>query len=71
MLISVTVPKDRTKYGTVACGAFACRCYCKADNAAAEAAGNATRDPRKREGDTPTGTYAVSLGPVCTRCAPG
>ena len=65
MLISVAVSADRLKYGTLSCGAFSCRCYCKADNGAADAAGNPTRDPRKRQGDTPTGKYAVTLGAIC------
>ncbi|MGA2500308.1 MAG: L,D-transpeptidase [Tepidisphaeraceae bacterium] len=64
MLISISVPKDRRQYGTLSCGELSCRCYCKADNGAAIAAGNPTRDPRRKDGDTPTGTYAATLGQV-------
>jgi len=55
MLISVVVFADRLKYGTLSCGAFSCRCYCKADNGAADAAGNPTRDPRSFNPRAPRG----------------
>jgi hypothetical protein len=43
---------------------FRCDCFGKSDNAKAAAEGNARRDPLKRYGDTPTGTYRLErMGP--------
>ncbi|MBI4907497.1 MAG: L,D-transpeptidase [Acidobacteria bacterium] len=63
-LITVTLQRDRTKTGTLtvtsAAGATLAGPFdalCKADNAAAAARGNPSRDPTKSYGDTPTGKY--------------
>ena len=64
MVISVSVPHDRLKLGTLKADEFECPCYCKADNAAAAAAGNPTRDPLKTDGDTPVGIYSARVGGI-------
>lgn len=67
--ILVSLPTDRTKLGTlvvhdengvVVAGPF--EADGKADNAAAIAAGNASRDPEHPMGDTPLGEYTGMLG---------
>lgn len=64
MKITISSPADRTKPGFLVCGDFGCPCYLKADNAAARRSGNASRDPLKRNGDTPLGVYwGVLEGP--------
>lgn len=64
ILISVQLLKDRTQIGslsvaddagTALAGPF--DAFGKADNAAAKARGNASRDPTRSFGDTPTGRY--------------
>lgn len=64
LTIDVQLPADRTKYGrlqlldstgAVVAGPF--DAYGKADNLAAAARGNPTRDPTQSYGDTPTGNY--------------
>ena len=40
-----------------------CRCLGKADSLSAAEAGNPTRDPFRRYGDTPTGKYQGSVDP--------
>ena len=64
MLITVTVPHDRTQLGTLKVDEFECRCFCKSDTAAAVAAGNPTRDPKKKDGDMPCGAYTATVGEV-------
>lgn len=64
MKILVSAPTDRTRPGFLTCGDFGCPCYLKADNAAAKRVGNASRDPLRRNGDTPLGVYwGVLAGP--------
>lgn len=64
MKIRIEVPADRRKLGwlTIVGTPFGCACYLKADNAAAAKSGNPTRDPTRRNGDTPLGTYRAVVG---------
>lgn len=64
LTVEVRLPKDRTKLGTLSCGDFSCACLGKSDNLTAKKNGNPGRDPLKQFGDTPLGTYTVSIGPV-------
>lgn len=62
MKISVLLPRDRTRPGTLflfsgTVEIFSADCLGKADNAQAAKNGNPTRDPVRPWGDTPTGTY--------------
>jgi len=62
MRIEVTLPKDRRNLGTlklvdIANVLVSCSCYSKADSIEAAKAGNPTRDPTRRNGDTPTGKH--------------
>ena len=67
MTLSVTLSKDRKILGTIESRSDAGRiggpweCYGKSDNAKAAAQGNPTRNPLKKFGDTPTGTYSLTL----------
>lgn len=40
-----------------------CRCYGKSDSLSAAQSGNPSRDPFRRNGDTPTGSYDGSVDP--------
>lgn len=64
LTIQVTLPRDRTRLGTLICGDFTCACLGKSDSLTAHKNGNHSRDPLKQFGDTPLGTYTVSIGPV-------
>jgi hypothetical protein len=68
MKISVVLPQNRIRPGQLSVfdddgslvfGPVAC--LGKADNGAAKAHGNPTRDPTQRFGDTPTGSYAAVM----------
>jgi len=66
MQINILLPKNRKALGhlTVVEGAetlFECECLGLADQARATAAGNPTRDPIRKNGDTPTGTYQATV----------
>lgn len=62
MTISVSLPQNRKKVGTIRCGELVAACYGKSDQAAATRVGNSTRDPLQKNGDTPTGTYKAEVG---------
>jgi hypothetical protein len=66
MLITIQVSKDRERPGQLSVGDFACPCLCLADRAAAEAAGNPSRNPLLEDGDTPAGRYMAVVGTVKT-----
>jgi len=64
ILIDVQLPRDRTQTGSLSVSDDAGTALAgpfdalgKADNAAAKARGNPTRDPTRSFGDTPTGGY--------------
>jgi len=62
MDIEIKLDPDRRKPGTLIIpGILAVPCLCKADNTAAARAGNPTRNPLHKNGDTPTGTYIATL----------
>lgn len=62
MDIEIKLDSDRRKPGMLIIpGILAVPCLCKADNKAAAKAGNPTRNPLYRNGDTPTGTYIATL----------
>lgn len=67
-------PKDRTKLGTIEARNGASliesfQMYAKSDNAEAAKHGNASRNPLKPFGDTPTGTWNVRTGKAFTSAA--
>lgn len=64
LTIEVRLPADRTRLGVLTLGDFTCPCLGKADNLTAKKNNNPSRDPLKQFGDTPLGTYLLSLGPV-------
>ena len=69
MRIAISLPRNRGNPGTLRLYSgelilMSCRCLGKADSVSAAQAGNPTRDPFRRYGDTPTGTYAATLDPV-------
>lgn len=66
MLISIVVSSDRLKLGRLSVDGFVAECYLKADSMRADGAGNPTRDPTLKFGDTPTGTYVATVGQVET-----
>lgn len=65
--IWIEIAGDRSRPGTLSvyrglvriAGPF--RCLAKSDNLAAAAAGNPTRDPLRKMGDTPLGRFSLSL----------
>jgi hypothetical protein len=62
MRIEITLPRNRWHLGTLRLldgevQRLSCPCYSKSDSIAAAQAGNPTRDPFRRNGDTPTGRY--------------
>lgn len=66
MQIAITLPRDRRNLGRLRLfdgnvERFACPCYAKADSIAAAGAGNPTRDPFRRNGDTPLGQYRGTM----------
>lgn len=67
MTIRIQLRKDRRIEGrliVLETGAFF-RCLGKSDQASADAAGNPLRDPLKKMGDLPTGSYiATRIGPA-------
>jgi hypothetical protein len=68
MRILIRLPKDRRRVGRLtlegAAAGFSCPCLGRADQIRAEAAMNPTRDPLRKFGDTPAGTYAGAIGPT-------
>jgi len=67
MKTSILLSDSREKLGTITSvrednsGILSARCLGRSDNAAAEDAGNPGRDPLKKCGDIPTGTYKALL----------
>lgn len=62
MRIEVILPRNRWHLGTLQLldgedVLMSCPCYSKSDSADAAKVNNPTRDPFRRNGDTPTGTY--------------
>lgn len=66
MKIKVTLPKTRTFPGTLTVEGLdkEIKCLGKADQFAADKAGNKERDPAKHFGDTPLGEFKVELAGV-------
>ena len=64
MRITVTLPHLRALPGRLNLNDFECICLGKADNDAASAHGNPSRDPTRAFGDTPCGTYGIAVGTV-------
>lgn len=64
MLITISLPANRQKYGTLTCGDFTAACCAQSDLMAAIKAGNPSRDALKPYGNTPLGRYRGNLGSV-------
>lgn len=66
MTIRIQFSRNRWERGflTVAGTQFGCPCLGRADQAAAAKVGNPFRNPLRRNGDTPTGTYRAWVGKV-------
>lgn len=64
MKITITLKPDRWALGVLSLDGtdFSCVCLGRADQAAATKMGNPTRNPLKRNGDTPTGLYRAIVG---------
>lgn len=68
MQIKVTLSRDRRQLGRLRLlegdiERFSCLCYSKADSLEASRQGNPSRDPTRRNGDTPTGKYEGIIDP--------
>ncbi len=66
--LSVVLPKGRMSEGTLTATLASgetrtFRCLGRSDSSAAKSVGNPNRDPLKRFGDLPTGTYRATLIP--------
>lgn len=64
MQITISLPSNRQKYGTLTCGDFKAACCAQSDLMAAIKAGNPSRDALKPYGNTPLGRYRGTLGAV-------
>lgn len=66
MTIRIQFSRNRLERGFLAVAGtdFGCPCLGRADQEAAKKVGNPSRNPLRRNGDTPTGTYRAWIGRV-------